>query len=172
MPKTRVQKEEIMTELRDCFARAKSVIVSSYGAMTVAQSQLLRKALAAEDSQYFTVKKTLVDVLAKERPELGIQPREWTGSIGLVFGFGDEIAPAKVLAGFRKKNDVIEAIGAIFEGRWIGRQEVVALSTMPTKQQLRGQIVGLLNAPIQGLVRALNAVPRNLVGVVDAISKK
>jgi len=172
MPKTRAQKETILQDVREKLSKAKSVIVGSYGAMTVAQSQELRKLLKAEDADYMAVKKTLIDVLAKEKPEWGLQPRTWAGSIGLLLGFGDEIAPAKILAGFRKKNDVIDAIGAMFEGRWIGKQEVVTLSTMPTKQQLRGQFVGLLAAPLKGLVGVLNAVPRNLVGVVDAISKK
>lgn len=171
MPKTKQQKSEEFNDVREKFSRAKSVVVGSYGAMSVAQSQELRRLLRAEGAEYVSVKKTIVGVYAKEKPELGLEPAKWPGSIGLIFGFQDEVAPAKVLSDFRKKNNIIKAVGGIFENHWIGEEEVQVLSTLPSKQQLRGQIVGLIAAPLQGLVGVLNANVRNVVTVIDAIGK-
>ncbi|MBI5135562.1 50S ribosomal protein L10 [Candidatus Uhrbacteria bacterium] len=173
MAKTRSRKEEIVAGLKDHLGRAKSVVVASYNAMSVAQSQELRKQLEAEQAEYVSVKKTLLDVAVKDTGWT-VSARSLAGSISLLLGYGDEVAPAKVLMTFRKKNEVINPLGGIFEGRWITAEEVTAVSTLPTKQQLRGQLVGLLNAPISGVVGALNANIRQLVSVIDAIgnSKK
>ena len=171
MPKTREQKEEILERLRECFRRATSVVVARYGAMTVAQSQELRRMIKAEGGEYVVVRKSLLDVVSKERPELNLQPRSWAGSIGLLFGYVEETAPAKVLATFRKKNEIIDATGGIFEQQWIDAAKVELLSALPSKQQLYHQLVGLLNAQVSGFVNTLNANLRQLVSAIDAIGK-
>lgn len=110
-------------------------------------------------------------VLAKERPELGLEPTQWSGSVGILFGYEDEVAPAKILFQFRKKNEVIAALGGVFEHHWVGAEEVKTLSSLPGKQELRGQLVGMLQAPVRGVVGTMNGVLRNLVGVLAAIGK-
>lgn len=171
MAKTRLQKEEIIQSLKSRLEGATSVIVAHYSAMTVSQSQELRRLLEVEQAELMAIKKTLFDVTLKEKPEWGVNARGLDGSIALVIGHGDEVAPAKILATFRKKNPVIEAIGGVFQQHWITKEQVQVLSTLPTKQQLRGQLVGVLNAPVSGLVGALNGVLRQLVGTIDAIGK-
>ncbi len=171
MAKTRLQKEEIIQALKKRLEGATSVIVAHYSAMTVSQSQELRRLLEGEQAELMAIKKTLLDVTLEEKPEWGVNARGLDGSIALVIGHGDEVAPAKILATFRKKNEVIEAIGGVFQQHWITKEEVKTLSTLPTKQQLRGQLVGVLNAPASGLVGAMNGVLRQLVGTIDAVGK-
>lgn len=171
MAKTRVQKEGIIQSLTKRLDGATSVIMANYSAMTVAQSQELRRLLEVEQAELMAIKKTLLDVTLKEKSEWGVNARSLQGSIVLVIGHGDEVAPAKILATFRKKNPVIEAIGGVFQQRWITKEQVQVLSTLPTKQQLRGQLVGVLNAPASGLVGVMNGVLRQLVSTIDAVGK-
>ncbi len=171
MPKTRVQKEGIIQSLTKRLDGATSVIMANYSAMTVAQSQELRRLLEVEQAELMAVKKTLLDVTLKEKSDWGVNARSLQGSIALVIGHGDEVAPAKILATFRKKNPVIEAIGGVFQQKWITKEQVQVLSTLPTKLQLRGQLVGVLNAPASGLVGAMSGVLRQLVGTIDAVGK-
>ncbi len=170
MAKTRSQKEEIVKALKDRLGRAKSIVVASYNAMSVAQSQELRKQLEAEQAEYVAIKKTLLDVALKDHP-WAVSARTLVGSISVLLGYGDEVAPAKVLMAFRKKHEVITPLGGMFEGQWMSAEDVKTVSSLPTKQQLRGALVGLLNAPVSGFVNTLNANLRQLITAIDAVGK-
>jgi large subunit ribosomal protein L10 len=102
-------------------------------------------------------KKTLLSVAFKQAG-VNVNPRELDGNIGVAFGYDDSIGAMKLMGDFAKKYEALKIIGGVFEGKFIGAAEAIALSKLPSKQELLGQLVGQLQAPISAFVRVLNAV--------------
>jgi large subunit ribosomal protein L10 len=85
------------------------------------------------------------------------------------FNSEDEVAPAQILNKFKKSGASIKFVGAFTsDGQFIGSDDVTALANLPSKQQLRGQLVGVFKAPMTGFVGVLSGNLRGLLGVLDA----
>lgn len=171
MPKTKQQKEAISRDLKERLHKAKSVVFTSFNALTVKENEALRNELVKENSEYYAAKKTLLArTLADEKIEA--DARSFAGQVAVTFGYSDEVAPAKILAKFIKGSDGrLKFLGGILEGKFIDAAKVSELSTLPSKEELYAKIVGSINAPVAGFVNVLAANLRGLVGVLSAIQK-
>lgn len=101
--------------------------------------------------------------------------RTMDGKLAAVFSYEDEVAPAKIIANFRKdkeKADKIFFLGGILENKLLSKEEMESLSQLPSKPELYAKLVGSLNAPVSGFVNVLAGNLRGLVGVLKAISEK
>lgn len=156
MPKTRQQKAGIKERLVKAFKGAKSVIFADYQGLTVAQVTELRKKTREANVDYVVAKKSLFTLAAKEAG-FDLNAKQFPGMLGAAFGQEDEIAPAKVLGDVGKAT-TLKLVGGIFEGVTVGQEKVVALSKLPSKKELLGQVVGTMYAPVSAFVRALNAI--------------
>ncbi len=155
MAKNRQQKEVTKQQLVDAFKAAKSVIFADYQGLKVGKADELRKNTRAANVQYIVAKKTLLTLAAKEAG-LTINAKAYPGMIGAAFGIEDEIAPAKVLGDL--KGTTLKLVGGIFEGVEINADKAIALSKIPSKHQLLGQLVGTIYGPVSAFVRTLNAM--------------
>jgi len=173
MPKTKKQKEEILKDLSDKIKRSKSIIFARYCKMTVEDSSKLRHDLGKENGEYYVAPKTITNMALKEN-ELGVvDTKKFEGQMAVVFGYEDEVMPAKVLDAFRKENEEkIAFMGGIVDGRFLSDKEVGMLATIPGKTELYAKLVGSLNSPVSGFVNALAGNLRNLVYVLKAIEEK
>ena len=175
MPKTKEQKKEILRDLAEKVSKAKSVVFTKFNKLTVKENQDLRNILKKEAGEYYVAKKTLMGLAFEDLKIQGLDIKNFTGQIAAVFGYGDEVAPAKIIAGFKKKledKEKIEFIGGILEGKFIEAEKVITLSNLPGRQELYAQIVGSLNAPISGFVNALAGNLRNFIYALKAIEEK
>lgn len=173
MPKTKGQKKFILDELTDKINRAKSVIFTKFNGLGVKENEELRGKLRAENSEYFVAKKTLMNIAFKDKAIEGLDAKNLDGQVAAIFGYNDEVAPAKVVAGFKKdKEGKIEFVGGILENKFIDASQVTELSKLPSKQELYAKIVGSINAPVSGFVNALAGNIRNLVNVLNAVKDK
>lgn len=175
MPKTKEQKRTILKQLNDKIAKAKSIIFTKYSSLTVKENEDLRLRLRQENNEYYVAKKTLFGLALKDKAIAGLDIKKFEGQIAAIFGYSDEVSPAKIVGQFKKDKDKegkIEFIGGILENKYIGMSEVANLATLPSKQELYAKIVGSINAPVSGLVNALAGNLRNLVGVLKAIGDK
>src|SRR3989338_9630809 len=175
MPKNKEQKKAILNELTDKIAKAKSIIFTRYSGLTVKDNEDLRARLYKENNEYYVAKKTLFSLALKDRAIAGLDIKGFVGQVAAVFGYGDEVSPAKIVGQFKKEKDKegkIEFIGGILENKYIGAAEVSNLATLPSKQELYAKIVGSINAPVSGFVNALAGNIRNLVQVLKAVSEK
>lgn len=175
MPKTKEQKKEILRDLAEKIAKAKSVVFTKFNKLTVKENQDLRNELKKEAGEYYVAKKTLMDLVFKDSKVDGLDIKNFAGQIAAVFGYGDEVAPAKIIAGFKKKledKEKIEFIGGILEGKFIEAEKVKILANLPSRQELYAKIVGTINAPISGFVNALAGNLKNLVYVLKAVETK
>lgn len=175
MPKTKEQKKEILRDLAEKVSKAKSVIFARFNKLTVKENQDLRNVLRKEEGEYYVAKKTLMDLAFKDSKIEGLDIKNFAGQIATVFGYGDEAAPAKTVALFKKKledKEKIELIGGILEGKFVTAEEANALANLPSRQELYAKIVGSLNAPISGFANVLAGNLRSLVYVLKAIESK
>jgi len=160
MPKTREQKESIKAKLTDAFRKAKSVVFADYQGLKVTQADALRKMARAAEVEYLVAKKSLITLAAKDAG-YDLDAKKFPGMLGAAFGIADEVAPAKVL-GDASKTSSLKLVGGIFEKQIVDAAKVIALSKLPSKQELLGQVVGTIYAPVSAFVRALNAIRESM----------
>ena len=173
MPKSKEQKRTILKELGEKIAKAKSIVFTKFNGLTVKENEALRAKLLKENTEYYVAKKTLFNLAFKDKAIAGLEVKNFNGQVAAVFGYGDEMAPAKIVDQFKKdKEGKLEFIGGILENKFLSGAEVSALAKLPSKQELYARIVGSINAPVSGLVNALAGNIRNLVQVLKAVSEK
>ena len=94
------------------------------------------------------------------------------GPVGIAFLYGDAAAGAKALSDFEKTNELFKITAGVMESRKLSAVEVKAIASLPSKEVLLGQILGLLVSPHRGILGVVNAVPRSLVQVINQIKEK
>ncbi|MCR4312193.1 MAG: 50S ribosomal protein L10 [Candidatus Uhrbacteria bacterium] len=172
MPKTRDQKREIVVKIANRLGKMKGAAFSSVSGFTMAQADKLRAKAAEKNVEVFIAKKTLLTLAAKEAGIDGVDATKLEGSVLTAVSYSDETSAAKVLKDLTKENEAIVILAGILEGKLIGAAEVKRLADLPSKEQLLGQLVGTLNAPISGFVNVLAGNLRGLVTVLGAIKEK
>jgi len=165
---TRRQKEEQVAELRDKFGRATSVFVADYRGLGVAQLEALRGGLRSSEASEFRVAKNSILRRASEGgPAEGLR-EHFKGTTSIAMSFGDPVALAKTLVTYAKANEAFELRSAVLEGKVLDQGEIATLATLPSLDELRGKIVGLLQAPSSKLARLLNEPAGQLARLMAA----
>lgn len=167
---TRAQKEQEVAELRESFARATSVFVADYRGLDVQAVHDLRKRLRGEGAgryEYRVTKNTLLR-RAVEGSSLAPLEASFDGPTSIAIAYGDPVRLAKLLVDWAKGHEVFKLKAGWLEGRPLAREEIATLATLPSLEELRGRIVGLLLAPATKLVRVVAAPAAQLARVVEA----
>ena len=167
---TREQKEEQVAELKDKFGRATGVFVADYKGLGVAQMETLRGDLRkaeASESEFRVAKNSVLRLASEGGPAEGLKDH-FTGTTSIAMSFGDPVALAKTLVDYAKDNEAFELRSAVLDGEVLDAPEIAKLATLPSLDQLRGKIVGLLQAPAGKLARLLNAAGGQIARVVAA----
>ena len=171
---SRAQKEAQVAELREKFGRATSVIVADYRGTDVQAANQLRRTFkreGAEDFEYRVTKNTLLR-RAVASTDLAVLEPSFQGPTAIALAYGDPVKLAKILVDYAKEHEAFELRGGWLEGRTIDGGEIATLATLPSLDELRGQLVGLLQAPATKLVRLLVAPGEQLARLVEARRKK
>ncbi|HEV2412860.1 MAG TPA: 50S ribosomal protein L10 [Candidatus Saccharimonadales bacterium] len=170
---TRQKKEELVSELNDLLTNSKLTVLARYEGLNVAQMQALRRAARENGTKIKIVKNRLVKVATPQVAHLkDIDTSVFTGQLLYAFNDQDEVAPAQVLATFAKANPALEFVaGLTNDGKLLDQSEVVALASLPTKDQLRAQLVGTLSAPLTGFMGVLSGNIRGVLNVLSARSE-
>ena len=166
MAVSRAKKKEQVDKLGQQLQKASSLIVTTYSKLTVAQDYELRKSLRTTGAKYAVVKNTLAERAAKGTKVEGAL-KGLAGVTSIAFTEGDPVALAKALSKYAKDNPEFTFKAGVVEGRVISIDEIRALATMPSKEEIYSKLLFLINAPAQRLVTAMNAVGRNLAVVVN-----
>lgn len=169
MPKTRQQKIQTIESLTGGLKESKGAVFANFTGLKVTDFEILRAQARAEKVQVQVAKKTLVRRVFED---LGVSadPKAFDGGIVTLSG-PDEIAAAKVVSIFAKDHESVIIFGGVLEGKFIDVGSVKHLAGLPSKQQLLGQLVGTLNAPVSGFVNVLAGNLRNLVNVLNNIKE-
>ena len=171
MPKSREQKEQIVSDLAEKFGRMKSAVFTSVSGYTMDDANDLRTKGREQGIELTVAKKTLL-VRALEQSGFTLPADGFEGSILTTIGYEDEVSPAKLMSEFSKERDDITVVGGVLEGSIVDAAAVKQLSTLPGKDELLAKVVGSLNAPVSGFVNVLAGNMRGLVYALSAIKEQ
>ena len=169
--RTKTEKQKIVEELADKFHRQKIVFFTDFRGVSVTESNKLRRLLRKENTEYTVAKKTLFD-RALEKSGIPMKSKQLEGEIGVALGYGDQVAPAKILVKFAKDHESFKIVAALLAGRTLSAKEVIALAKLPNREVLLAQVVGVMQAPIRGLAVVLQANIRNLATVLNKVATR
>lgn len=170
MPKSRKQKEVGIESLVSGLKNAKASVFANFQGLKVSESEELRKKCRAEKVTVLATKKTLLRRALEDSGITGVDPKVYTGGVAVFMG-NDEVTAAKVVDTFAKSHDIVALFGGVLEGKYMEASQVKALAALPGKQELLGQLVGTLNAPVSGFVNVLAGNLRGLVSVLNNIKE-
>jgi large subunit ribosomal protein L10 len=160
------QAEALHAEL----AKARSIILSRFEGIKVADDTELRRKVAGAGATYKVVKNTLV-----ERAAVGTAAEpvaaKLKGTTSLAFTESDPVALVKVLTAFAKENPALVFKAGVVEGRVVSLEEFASLATMPSLESSRAKILFLIQAAAQRLAMGVAGVARNLAVVVEQAVK-
>ena len=166
----RSEKKTFVSELEKIYQDANSVIITHYHGLTVSQITNLRKALRENGASFKIVKNTLSKIAATN-VKLTHDPEAFSGPTAIAYS-KDPVAAAKGVVEFAKANDNLKVIGGIVNDKILNVGEVQQLAKLPSLDQLRGKIVGILQAPAANLARIVQAPAGSIARVVQAYSEK
>jgi large subunit ribosomal protein L10 len=164
----RPEKVAVVDEVRDRLGRSDATILTEYRGLSVAQLQVLRRALAQAGGEYKVYKNTLVRRAAKESglEELGSL---LSGPIALAFVTGDVSAVAKALKEFARQHPSLVVKGAVVGGGLIDAAQTSAIADLPSRDVLLAQLAGALAAPMQRFAGLLTALPQKFAYALQAL---
>lgn len=164
------KKAEVINEVRELLNTSKLTVIAKYSGTSVKSMQELRQ--TAKDS------KTTVSVVKNRLVKKAMEGSEkfantdtslLNGQLMYVFNAEDEVAPAQVVANFAKNQPQLEFVGGISaDGSTLSAQDIKALASLPSKDQLRAQLVGTIAAPLSGFVNVLSGNVRGVLNVLNA----
>ncbi|MBL9038144.1 MAG: 50S ribosomal protein L10 [Archangium sp.] len=163
----RSEKESLQKELNDKFSRAKTVILAEFKKLDVDTVNRLRKKLRDGNVEWKVLKNTIARRAAKGT-SIEALADDFVGPVAAAIGYTDVIAPAKILSEFTKDLEAIKIRGAIVEGKKVDAKAVQALSKLPGLNELRAQILSMLNQPATKLVRTIKEPGSALARVIQA----
>lgn len=174
MAVTKEKKQNIVKDLKEKLSKAKSVVFTKYHGVSANDINDLRAKFKDSGSEYVVAKKTLMDLAFDKSMIKGVKAKELEGEVAAIFGYEDEVMPAKILDEFAREHKTMEIIGGVLENKFIEAERIKALAKLPSKAELYAKIVGSIKAPVSGLVNVLGGNLRSLVCVLKAVedSKK
>ena len=172
MPLTREQKSNILNDLTDKFSRAKAAFLVDFNKLPVSKAMELRRALKAMNAEYKVAKKTLINRVLRFGKFEDAKIDDFKTQVGVVFGYDDPAPVANSIWKFSKINDALKILGGFLGLTWQGKDGIIALAKLPSREILLGQVVGTIAAPLSGLVTVLSGNMRNLVGILNNIRSK
>jgi len=165
----RSEKKEFVQKLKDEIDSSSSVIVAHYSGLTVAESQELRSEMRNNGAK-FKVTKNRLAKLAIEQTQFKDMTDLFTGPTAIAYS-DDPVAPAKVAVNFDKKFEKFKVIGGGYDGEKINLDKINFLATLPSMDQLRGKIVGLISAPAQKVASLIKEPSAQLARLIGAQEK-
>lgn len=168
--KTKAQKQKDLEALIEQFKNANAAMLVGFQGMTVQKDQELRNQLREAGVSYGVVKNTLARKAA-EGTVLEQAADQFKGVTAVALSQQDPVGLSKAIAKFTKANpDIFKFKVGIVEGKVVALRDVEAIASLPSKEELLGKVLFLLNAQAQRLATVLSAMPRNLAIVVKQVS--
>lgn len=157
MSRTKIQKKEILEKLDKIMSGAKSLVFVNIHGLKVEDATVMRRQLTQDGVGFFVAKKTLTEKALGDKKYSGSMPT-LIGEFGMAYST-DLIAPARGIYDFQKKlKDQISIVGGVFENKFMTKEEMLGIATIPPLSTLHGMFVNVINSPIQGFVVALSKI--------------
>lgn len=168
MPKTRLQKEEMLGKIADRFSRSASISLISMTSVKVGEVEAIRDALFEHGLQLQVPKnRLLARILEENKVEFPAEVLDQP--LGLVFSYEDAVIGPKTIKDLAKEIESIKIVGGVMDGAFLTTAQVESLAKLPSREQLLSQLVGSLASPLSGLVNVLQGNIRGLVTCLGQI---
>jgi len=168
--KARLEKEKTISEIETNLKTAKSVVFVDYRGITLSEVTKLRSKLRKAGVVYKVYKNNLMRIALNNLGITGLDEK-LAGTLAVAFGMQDEVAGAKIILDEKFKDKMALQFG-LLGNDILDEAGVKALATMPSKEVLVAQLLGLLQSGARNIATVVNAVPRNLAVVIDQRSKQ
>ena len=169
-------KEQSVLEIKEKLEKASSIYLTDFSGLTVAETNALRDELFNANVEYKVFKNTLVKkAIGQSDGKFNAQSEKITeflkGPTGIIFAFDDPVSPAKIIKKFYEKGEKPKLKLALVENVAYESKQLNQLAALQSKPEIVSAIIGSLQAPISGIVGAINAVFRDLASVVEEVAK-
>ncbi len=166
----RSEKQEFVAALEGVYKESKSVIVTHYHGLTVSQITSLRTALREKGAKFKVVKNTLSSIAARNSG-LATSVDMFSGPTAVAYST-DAVAAAKVVVDFAKTNKNLKIICGVIDNQLIDAASVEQVAKLPSLEELRAQIIGILQAPATKIAGVLQAPAAGLARLLSAYATK
>ncbi|HVO26038.1 MAG TPA: 50S ribosomal protein L10 [Candidatus Margulisiibacteriota bacterium] len=164
----REEKAANVAALHERFKQAKVTLLATSQGLSVAKVQQLRRAVKQAGGEYKVAKNTFARRALKETAYAKLEAL-LEGPTGLVFGYADPVAVAKVLVKFAEENEKLSIKAGFLDDRVLEPAAVTALAKMPSREVLLAQLLGLLQAPAAQLLRTMQEPGARLVRLMGRV---
>ncbi len=162
----RDEKKKQAEELHEELKKARGIVLSGFEGISVAQDSELRRKIAGTGAKYKVVKNSLIERAAKGttvEPVAG----KLKGTTSVAVTEADPVALAKALTEYAKENPILTFKSGVVEGRVVSLKDLVAIATLPSREELLSKVLFLFNSPAQRVATTLAGVARNLAVVIS-----
>jgi large subunit ribosomal protein L10 len=165
------EKIAVVEELTRDIAGSQGVYLADFSGLSVEKITQLRRAFRKSGSRFVVAKNTLAKRAIKGS---ALEPlsEHFRGPTGIAYSVQDPVAPAKVLADFGKENEGFRIKIAFVQGSVLSQKDVGAIASLPSKEVLVAQAIGIVQSPLRGIVICVNGVMASLVTALEEIRKK
>ena len=168
MALSKQQKSKVIENIKQDLDKQKSIFFIDFQKLKAKELFDLRRKLKEINALLYIAKKNLINIAFQDK-KIPVKIKDLTGQIGIVFGFEDQIAPAKIVYEFQEKYKSPEILGGFYEKEFINQEKAIELAKLPSKQELLARLVGTLNAPSYKFVNILQGNMQNLVYILSKI---
>jgi large subunit ribosomal protein L10 len=168
---SREKKEQLVADYVDMFSRSKALLITDYRGLTVSGMESLRAQIREAGGGYSIVKNTLA-ILALEASNLPVPEDMLKGPTAIGFAYDEVPAVAKVLDDFAKDTKILQIKGGVMEGKVLSPSQVNSLASMPPREVILAQLLGLIQQPGNGVAGIVNAAGNKLAATIKAYAEK
>ncbi len=161
------KKQQIIQDLSQNIDNQKIMIFTGFKGIKNKDLLDLRNSLKSASANLVVAKKTLMQ-LSFDRKKINIDKEVLKNEAAVIFGFQDQIEPARIIFDFSKKNPELKIIGGVLDNVFREAEDIIELAKIPSKQELLAKFVGTIQAPVTGFASVLQG---NIKGLLTVLSK-
>lgn len=166
------EKAELIAEAKELIDNSTAVYLTDYSKINVADISDLRNQFRKDGVKYKVFKNTLFKRALVESGKFEKLANHLEGMTGFAFASTNPVAPAKIIKKYNETSQKFSLKACYIETQYYDGSKLSELAALPSKEELIAGILGSLNSPASGIVGSISAVIRELVSVVDEVSKK
>jgi len=167
----RDEKAQAISELNEGIGKATNAFLIDFKGITVPQVTELRKQVRDSKSGYVVVKNTLALIAVKDSPLVQLREK-FSGPTAVAFNSTDAVTLAKALTKFAKDVPSVQFKGAMLNGQIVPADQIQAIASLPSREELISKVLYLMQHPIRGLATVLQGTIRNFAVVLKQISEQ
>lgn len=163
----RKEKQFLLDEIKDKLSESSAFVLTSYSKIDPNMASDFRMSVV-ETGGLFCVVKKRVFLKAAEEAGISIDKEMLKGHIGVIYTGEDTVATTKAVYKFKKANgELLEVLGGRFEGKMFSPEDLKEISALPSKEEMRAQFLGVLEAPMSGVVSVMESAMSGVIGCMD-----